>query len=338
MRLKRDVCFSREFALMAMQRRELFDKWKQTLQKDRVSVIVDHILKHYKLDSVTTIQKKTVHEFSKRICEQFRYRWNLRGIRVDQFEKKYSDWMNQTIEVPVSMKDFLTQTSSAKVSGRPTKDFGESSNKSKKRKVESLVESFSPEELAFAAETSVRASGKRDAAKLIHDALASPKRPKKYKTALLKVSTPNVQRAYSTEEALAFFISNKLTVSQYNNIRAGALDRGHDIYPSYKKIYKEKIACCPAMEGIIVSEESVECNLQLLIDHTVTRLCNTLQQVFEGLDNKFILYCKWGCDGSSGHSLYKQKMPTTTSTDEYLLSIALVPVRLCINNDVKTLV
>lgn len=37
---------------------------------------------------------------------------------------------------------------------------------------------------------------------------------------------------------------------------------------------------------------------------------------------------KWGCYGSSGLSLYKQRFENEESTDEYMFIISLVPLRL----------
>lgn len=45
---------------------------------------------------------------------------------------------------------------------------------------------------------------------------------------------------------------------------------------------------------------------------------------------------KWGCDGYSGHSLYKQSFEDTDSTDEYMFIISLVPIRL-VNNAQKVI-
>lgn len=42
--------------------------------------------------------------------------------------------------------------------------------------------------------------------------------------------------------------------------------------------------------------------------------------------NCTIVY-KWGCDGSSGHSIYKQKFDDPEKTDEFMFIISLVPIR-----------
>lgn len=44
--------------------------------------------------------------------------------------------------------------------------------------------------------------------------------------------------------------------------------------------------------------------------------------------NDLILECKWGFDGSSGHSIYKQKFENQDATDEFIFAASFVPLRL----------
>lgn len=45
-------------------------------------------------------------------------------------------------------------------------------------------------------------------------------------------------------------------------------------------------------------------------------------------NNNLKLYCKWGFDGSSGHSIYKQKFETDILQNENIFVTSLVPLRL----------
>ncbi|KAJ8939921.1 hypothetical protein NQ314_010945 [Rhamnusium bicolor] len=86
--------------------------------------------------------------------------------------------------------------------GRPKKTFQECSTKTK-RKVLSLLQTYDTEELAFAAEVSVRSTGKRDGADLIKEiASASPSRATHLKKAKKHIITTQ-QRPYRPDEALA---------------------------------------------------------------------------------------------------------------------------------------
>lgn len=51
----------------------------------------------------------------------------------------------------------------------------------------------------------------------------------------------------------------------------------------------------------------MEIKLQALLDHTVKRIFDTIDNNLEINSYELTLLTKWGCDGSSGYSEYKQK-------------------------------
>lgn len=115
--------------------------------------------------------------------------------------------------------------------------------------------------MTFAAAASARASGKRNRAKLIEKIVkSSPKRLSKYKKFLTRA--PPEQRPYKPDEALALFMSNKMTVNQYKNILQEARQRGFNLYPCYELLFNEKRKCYPSVENIEVTDISAEINLQ----------------------------------------------------------------------------
>ena len=70
-------------------------------------------------------------------------------------------------------------------SGRPEKTFEEGSAKTKRRRVEKLLQSHSAPELAFAARATLHSSGKRDAAAIVKQATeTTSKRAQKIKKGL----------------------------------------------------------------------------------------------------------------------------------------------------------
>ena len=77
---------------------------------------------------------------------------------------------------------------------------------------------------------------------------------------------------------------------------------------------------------IIVTESSAEVKLQLLLDHIVGRYQKS--PIRKKCD--FQLICKWGCDGTSGQSTFKQKFHDDdgTKTDANMFVTSLVPLQL----------
>jgi hypothetical protein len=64
--------------------------------------------------------------------------------------------------------------------------------------------------------------------------------------------------------------------------------------------------------------------LQKLLDHTSDRILQTIPNLAEDARN-LVLVCKWGCDGASGHSQYKQALANPNDSDSsiFLFSFSL---------------
>ena len=58
-----------------------------------------------------------------------------------------------------------------------------------------------------------------------------------------------------------------------------------------------------------ITGAAAEVSLQALLDHTITRLLSAIENVLASanLTSELTMFFKWGCDGSSGHSAYKQR-------------------------------
>jgi len=310
-------------------RKELFEIWRSKRPKDRLAQVTECVQQKLAINNSKGEDFVRVKRIVKAECENFRQKWNKTGRRYNTFLKYYNSWLNTEIEFRI-----LPKRSSTSV-GRPQKSFGDSSSKTKHRKIQALLKLYSSDEICVAAEASLRASGKRDRAKLIRKiTTSSPRQVVKYKKCFYKPQMQ--QKPYRSDEALALFISNKMTVHQYKTIQQEAKNRGFNLYPCYEMVLKEKQKCYPSVENITVTDISAEVNLQALLDHTASRLCcYVIPEVFERLDenqaNCTIVY-KWGCDGSSGHSIYKQKFNDPKRTDEFLFVISLVPIRVLTEN------
>lgn len=91
-----------------------------------------------------------------------------------------------------------------------------------------------------------------------------------------------------------------------------------------------KERCFP--ECIEISEDKTSVSNQHLLDHTLSRLCETFEFDnnidFEEVYSEFRFLCKWGCDGSSGHSEYHQTFNGENITDGSVFLFSLVPLRL----------
>lgn len=98
------------------------------------------------------------------------------------------------------------------------------------------------------------------------------------------------------------------------------------MFPSYGySIVQEKKRCYPPDEFIHVSESEAVVELEALLNHTFTRLMEFLKPKIMG---NVTVYFKWGMDGSSGHSQFKQAFEDKTLSDVSVFITTIVPVLL----------
>ncbi|EAT45104.1 AAEL003578-PA [Aedes aegypti] len=136
---------------------------------------------------------------------------------------------------------------------------------------------------------------------------------------------------YSAEDALGFICRNNFTRAQYQDIRVTTMKAGSNLYPSYNKIVTAKEKTYP--NDISIKPSCAEVPLQSLVDHTIQRLVEFLNMNILPEDSIRVIF-KWGCDGSSNHSRYKQQFFDEDSdgeiieyNDSHIFAISLVPVR-----------
>jgi hypothetical protein len=137
--------------------------------------------------------------------------------------------------------------------------------------------------------------------------------------------------SFTSDEALSFFVNAKLSKHQYQVIRSSAKQKNADIYPSYNNIREAKQRCYPSKESFTVTDTLAEVKLQDLLDHTILRIVQAheilLARVAGKNIQKIVLVSKWGFDGSTGHSEYKQMFSGEYSDSDLFLT-SLVPIQI----------
>ena len=217
--------------------------------------------------------------------------------------------------------------------GRSEKPFHECGDRSKRRKTAALAHMASPEELAFAAQAKLRQEGKRDAANLLKGVVqASPSKLKELKTTYRQTKRTEEVKPFTPDEALGLYIEADLSRSSYELIRKEAKARNADIYPRYAVLLEAKKCCYPY--GVKVTEVGAEISLQELLNHTASRLVQLQMPVLEVLPGKctltLILISKWGFDGTTGQSEYRQKFAQSHEEikEDCIFVTSLVPLQL----------
>lgn len=315
---------------------DIFEMWQRVKKGDRNQYIVKKILEEYNVadsEDPPRALKTFVSSLSSKLCSK----WEKCKRTRTRFLVENAGWLREEVSFPPELRSMLLPPEANKPRssrGRPEKNFEHCNLKVKKRKLKDLVSSKTQEELTLATEMKLISLGKRDAAKIVKEvSVASPARATKIKKVREKfsISEPKL----SPEAALGLMVDAKLSVEQYNIIRQLAKSVNCNLYPPYYLVQEAKTKCYPPEEFITVSDTSAEVQLQPLLDLTIKRICEVQEDVIEqigtsGSTLQLQLISKWGCDGSSAQSRYKQRLSGGDSefSDENLFSISLVPLRL----------
>lgn len=154
--------------------------------------------------------------------------------------------------------------------GRPCKLFSECKLRSRISKTKELLETKSCEEICAAAEMTLRALGKRDAANIVKEISTGPAQVAiQIKKARIRDASKPIK--YTNEEALAYYLDACHSVHTYTLTQTQAKQRQHDLYPPYYVIRQTKELCYPPQDNISISETFAEIKLQAIIDCTVKR-------------------------------------------------------------------
>lgn len=259
---------------------------------------------------------------------KLRARWKTcRRIKA-RFEEKNDKWLHvvECLDIPVCQEAAENVDTPGGSRGRPALPFREKSRRAKQQATAELRRSATTPELVFSAASAVHQEGRRRAARLLEEA-GSPGRG-----GLLvsrAAETPEPHHSLTTEEALAVTVDLDLTKAQYSNMRLTAEEHGCKLYPAYKRVAKAKAECLPPASAFTVLPDQAQVDLQPLLDKTATRLLQLQKPVLDSLPGRLpiqlVLHCKWGIDGSTGHSQYKQ---AGVQQDDRMLVTTLVPLQL----------
>lgn len=218
--------------------------------------------------------------------------------------RNHSDWLSYKEAVPLSLEtqSLPPEKEEAKASkrGRPTADFSACSKRTKQRRIAKL------------AETDKSAA---DTLREVH-----------------LESNPLFQEVNVTE-VLSVIIDTNLTKHQYLTIRDFINSKlSYNVLPSYKKVLSEKKKSYPDAESVTVSESQAEVELQSLLDHTASRILDLQTEVLNVITDvnisNLVLIGKWGFDGSTGYSDYKQRVSNDSLQDNSLFVTSYVPLQL----------
>lgn len=287
----------------------IFDIWysKEGNPTEKMQHVLDTLTETSCLsDDIENIDLETLSTKIKNVCKRISHYWAKSNRTRSKLLEKYSDWLNVTenidverIELRVSQHSDEVQPSTSR--GRSKLNFEEASKRTKRRRLASLSNQ----------DPSLVRS-------LLDDSHSS--------------SFPKID----SSEVLSLIVEAQLTRHQYLLFKKFIDDKvSKGILPSYQSIVESKKHCYPS--DIKVTESSAEVELQSLLDHTANRILQSQKDVLDRVPNesldKISLVGKWGFDGSTGHSEYKQCFSDPTLEDSSLFVTSYVPLQLIMKSD-----
>lgn len=306
---------------MSVLRREVYLLWRnEPVPTKKFSAVENHIFNNiininmYDANEILLISKQ-IRNFVAKLVEK----WKLNHRSSHKFEENNKEWLDGQLLL------VCPQTNR----GRPDKMFDECSNKTKLSKVSQIVKEIPHSELVVATTSSLYKAGKRSASELV--SMANDEgTAKKIKSFL--GSNASLPIPYTPDDALALFLDGNYTKHSYKLMQAGAKSRNANIYPTYDTLCIAKKKCYP--NGVQFTNYSAQVPLQHMVDHIVIRIVEAHSSRFEfnfseqSEQNLTAIY-KWGCDGSSGHSTYRQDVECDNNnlSDEYLFAVCIVPLQ-----------
>lgn len=178
---------------------------------------------------------------------EIKRRWVASHYVEDHFLKRNDGWLQGTFELPQAISR----------PGRPQKSFDDVSERSKRRKTETIRRELTSEELTFATHVKLRCEGKADAANVIKNLTKSPNRAKKYTKAIIGSQKEQMQQLTSLE-GLSMFVEAGLSRKQYDIVR----NFNKESYPCYTLLQKAKNDCYPVQESYRITATCAEINVQ----------------------------------------------------------------------------
>lgn len=318
----------------------------------------DHLITKLDLD-LNEETRRDLTKFCQRFSSKVHGKWTQCNRTLAEFLKKQANWLESPISWPenfpfgnqqepqeqttaeisqcsdLDLSDNTenippawTSTPSTSTGSVPRKPFEELGPRQKRRRVKQMSESHSSEELSLVSSRSLQSSGNEDVSKIMNHLLNHPEDVKKVMDSIAGNKSTKIM--YSVEKALALIVSLKLSKFQYTNLKLMASEQGCDLYPSYHKIKQAKMQCYPAKEDITITEDCARIRLQALLDLTTKKL---IKAIDIGTEANYKLVSKWGFDGASSQSNYKQKT-TNEFDDSSVFMASLVPIRLLHGDDV----
>lgn len=237
-----------------------------------------------------------------------------------KFLKKHEEWLNLELSIKIEKKLY----------GRPIKDYDDVKDRTKKKKQEDIINTHSTTLLKDSFKTVLLKTQPKNAGQIV-DVLPTAS-PKRLRRMVQSIPTPKSSTEFTEEDSLALALNLGLSRNKYETMRKALIDKQWGCMPSTKLLQATKAKILPP--ELYVDDTSAKIRLSDLLENTASRIISEFsEEQLELCNNSEITFiCKWGCDGSSGFSEYKQQSESSTDYSTIFMA-SLVPLRMRLYNE-----
>lgn len=237
-----------------------------------------------------------------------------------KFLKKHEEWLKSELSIKIEKN----------ISGRPIKDYDDVKDRTKKKKQEDIINAHSATLLKNTFKTVLLKTQPKNAGQIV-DVLPTAS-PKRLRRMVQSIPTPKSTTEFSEEDSLALVLNLGLSRNKYEIIRKALIDKQWGYLPSTKLLQATKAKILPS--EMYVDDTAAKIRLSDLLQNTASRIISEFSEEQMELCNnsEITLICKWGCDGSSGFSEYKQQSGSSTDYSTIFMA-SLVPLRMRLYNE-----
>lgn len=278
---------------------------------DKVNIIVEFVETTYNMKMDKTELPK-IDNFVK----LFEGKMNIVRSSVTKFQSRFSDFMDSNMDITLPNR------------GAKCKSYEDLGLKSKKNRLSLTLSSSSKEEVSDTFKEMLKRGNQPKEAMQIADILPTAS-PKRLKRIVKSIPTPISESEFTEEEAIALMIELGISRNKYLILRKALIGKGLKVLPSYTALQEKKKSILPSPINVTDTKACIE--LSSLLENTASRIVSdfSTDQVKKINNCDLVLMCKWGCDGLSALSEYKQPSGSQNTTAyKSVFMASLVPLRI----------
>ncbi|XP_011858792.1 PREDICTED: uncharacterized protein LOC105556321 [Vollenhovia emeryi] len=258
---------------MFLSKRKVLQLLFSVPESNSINYVVSHILEqlNLKLSDVDASKINVLKKAIGTLRSKRNIKWKLAKRVNDRFELQNKKWLDSEFCVAYLNSDTQSQTPQRQCSGRPSIEFNQKSNRSKRREAAQISNKNqnNPISLLMACRYAARLTGEKDLSAVLNELC---KDSKKVAHLIQNVGNTTSIVKMTSEEALGYLLDHNMSKRDYQSMRLLVKSRNADIFPSYNDILAAKSKCRPNPQFVKISETSAEVLLQGLLDHTTERI------------------------------------------------------------------